>query len=231
MGNLFAAVLDALFPSRCAGCFALQKNGNLLCASCFVQIPLHQTLHCASCDARLPDGKPICHTAMPYVLGAATSYHHDAVRTLIHHLKFKGAQKAALPLGTLLVRFLEKIEPRLSFDLVIPVPLGIRRERQRGFNQSALIASHVAFALALPHMPRALRRIRETAAQSEQTSRIEREANVAECFVADTHAYLAGKNILLIDDVATSGATLHAAASALKKAGVRRVIAVVAARA
>jgi len=231
MGSVFETVLDAIFPSRCAGCFSLQKNGEMLCVPCFNNVPLHQTLYCASCDARLPDGKNICHPTMPYVLGAATSYHHDAVRTLIHQLKFKGAQKAAVPLAELLVRFIAQLDPRPSFDMVLPVPLGIRRERVRGFNQSMLIASRMASSLALPYAPHALKRIRETTPQSEQGSRAERETNVAECFVANADAYLGGKKILLIDDVATSGATLYAAASALKKAGARRITALVAARA
>ncbi len=113
-------------------------------------------------------------------------------------------------------------------DLVLAVPLGAARRRQRGFNQSAEIGKRLARRLGCAYAARALWRVRETAPQSGLTAE-ERERNVARAFAAG--ARVRGRRVLLVDDVLTTGATARAAAAALQRAGASQVMVMTAARA
>jgi ComF family protein len=106
-------------------------------------------------------------------------------------------------------------------DIVIPVPLGSQRERQRGYNQAALIALPLALKLQLPYNPRILKRIRETQSQVELSLK-ERQINLEGAFHAQRQP-IDGKQILIIDDVTTSGSTLNACAEALIEVGAKAV--------
>ncbi len=114
-------------------------------------------------------------------------------------------------------------------DAVIPVPLSRQRLRQRGYNQAGLLAFPLAIAFRLAYMPDALRRVRDTASQVGLNER-ERIQNVRDAFTANLQR-IQGKNILIIDDVATTGATIGSCASALLAAGARSVYAMTFARA
>ena len=138
-----------------------------------------------------------------------------AVRKAIHALKYQGVRAVAPTLGQLLVPFLA--QEGLEGDLLVPVPLHPKRERQRGYNQLLLLAQAVGRATGLAVEPRALTRV--TSVPSQVSLRAEeRRANVAEAFRARPES-VAGRRILVIDDVCTTGATLEACALALKEAG------------
>ena len=138
-----------------------------------------------------------------------------AVRKAIHALKYQGVRAVAPTLGQLLVPFLA--QEGLEGDLLVPVPLHPKRERQRGYNQSLLLAQAVGRATGLAVEPRALTRV--TSVPSQVSLRAEeRCANVAEAFRARPESVV-GRRILVIDDVCTTGATLEACALALKEAG------------
>ena len=138
--------------------------------------------------------------------------------TAIHRLKYRDRPDLARPLGGVLATALPTT---LDVDLVVPVPLHPRRLGHRGYNQSALLARVVAFELELRHDATALERIRDTDAQAE-LGRAERHANVAGAFVGARR--LAGRRVLLIDDVTTTGATLGACADAARRAGAQEVV-------
>ena len=122
------------------------------------------------------------------------------------------------PLGALLVSAIPRDQ---SFDMVVPVPLHWRRRLERGFNQSRALAAAVAKRYGVP-VSGALRRRRATATQAGLTNARRRE-NVSGAFVVQRKAAVAGRRILLVDDVMTTGATAAACASALKRAGARYV--------
>jgi ComF family protein len=108
-----------------------------------------------------------------------------------------------------------------EIDMVVPVPLGGKRQSKRGYNQAAALAKPLSWSLGLDYKPKALRRIRETASQVG-LSKPERRSNVFRAFYADKVA-VAGKRILIVDDVMTTGATLEACAHTLKQANAEKV--------
>jgi len=139
---------------------------------------------------------------------------------------------AAEPLANLIARYLAAAAPRGAFEKfsAVPIPLSRRRERARGFNQSALIAKKVAEALNVPFRPELLKRTRHATPQSETASLAERAMNLRGCFAVPDTALVRGARILLIDDVTTSGATFLEAARALAAAGAEKIVACAAAK-
>lgn len=223
-------VLNLVFPPRCLPCNkALHENG-VICASCFAEIPRAHTLFCGKCHARLPYPRKICHKDFPYMLAAATHYAHPGARELIHGLKFNRLRQAALPLSTLLAEYIERIPLDFKTYTVVPIPLGKERLRERGFNQAKLIGEIFARRFEIPIDNEALARARDTAPQSELGDPEARKKNMRGAFCVREPERLNGKNILLIDDVTTSGATFYEAASALRHAGAKRIIGLAVAR-
>lgn len=234
-------VLNLIFPPRCLGCARSIANNAELCDTCEQSIPLHTTLFCGSCGLRLPaiasakagqaTYKTICHKNFPYTLGAATDFNNNAVRNTIHALKFNYAQQASNMLGEYLVRYADLLALPLEDYLVIPIPLSPRRLRERGFNQSELIAKIFANRFKLSLECGALTRVKNTKPQSETKGLRERQKNIASAFSAHNPRLVAGRNIILIDDVVTSGATFLEAATTLKNTGAKNIIALAVARA
>jgi ComF family protein len=145
----------------------------------------------------------------------AVGFHEGPLREAIHSLKYEGRRRVAGPLGEMLARYLQ--DWAAEIDVVVAVPLHRVRRRQRGFNQADLLARQCAGVLKLPYLPRALSRQRATRPQVGLTL-AERHSNVSGAFTPGrqgTIARLAGKHVLLIDDVTTTGSTLNAAAAAL----------------
>jgi ComF family protein len=226
--RLIAGVERAL-PGQCAVCRAWPAQS--LCDSCvsrFAQ-PLHRCLRCA-----LPVGVGVlqcgrCLASPPPLDGccAAVSYDYPW-SALIAQYKFKGQAGWARVFATLM-RSAPWVEPALDeADLVLPIPLARERLAERGFNQSLQLAR----LLAPRHVDGTLLlRVRDTPAQSA-LDRAARHANVKGAFALDPlrAAEVRGKRIVLVDDVMTSGASLHAAAQVLREAGSARVTAVVLAR-
>nr|BAL52748.1 phosphoribosyltransferase [uncultured Chloroflexota bacterium] len=113
-------------------------------------------------------------------------------------------------------------------EAVIPIPLSPKRYQERGYNQVALVAYPLALHLQLPYLSQALRRVRETRSQVGLSAQ-DRRQNVRDAFEARSE-WVRGKSVLLVDDVATTGATLSSASEALLSAGAARVYAVTLAR-
>lgn len=139
----------------------------------------------------------------------------------MHAVKYRGISAYAAPMATLMAA----AWPAYGFavDVIVPVPLHPRRRRERGFNQAELLGKELAQLLGVPVRTDATRRVRQTARQARTHGRGERLANLAGAFVVDDPRTVAGRRVLLVDDVTTTGATLAACAAALLDADARAV--------
>ncbi len=207
--TLATGLLDLLLPPVCASC-GLDTDGTALCARC----DLHPS-------TLLPDAPPPARLAS---WTSAVSY-EDTARDWVQRFKYPkpglaGLDPAASAVARDWIRRATGRVPALTPDAVLPIPLHPRRLRERGFNPSALLAGHVARALGTRVELHRLRRVRDTPTQTN-LSRGARWRNVQDAFEA--HADANTSEVWLVDDVVTTGATLCAAARALRKKGVRRV--------
>ena len=139
-----------------------------------------------------------------------------AVATAIVRMKYAGRPDLGARFAEVMASEAGPLAAHL--DLVVPVPLHPRRLAERGFDQAALLAAPVARGLRIAYVPRAIRRIRETPRQAS-LDRAARAANVAEAFLCRSPSRIAGKRVLLVDDVRTTGATLASCRDALRTAG------------
>ncbi|HXO22620.1 MAG TPA: ComF family protein [Thermoanaerobaculia bacterium] len=235
-------LLHALLPSCCLGCGrALRGQAPLgLCAGCRGRLRRADRRDrdgggpCAGCGRRLAGPTPRgyrcgrCRAAPPACdrLLALWSY-EEPLTAVVQRLKFGRLDYLGRHLANAMA--LELGAELAGLDLVVPVPLHWRRRLARGYNQAERIARPLALRLGLPFAP-ALRRSRATPPQTS-LGRAERLSNLERAFQARAvEPPLRGRRVLLVDDVATTGATLNAAARALKRAGAAQVVAVVAGR-
>ena len=208
----------------CAACLAApQPYRGAECVSCGLFFPgpanREQTLTCASCRHH------------PFVFEQARSFaaYEGTLAALIQRLKYDGYRPLAKPLGRYLAHAVERLRVS-SFDLLLPVPLHPRRQRQRGFNQATVLASRLSSLLAVPLAAKDCVRVRDTLPQTRLRSE-ERRKNVAGAFHVPDPRRVRGRRVLLVDDVLTTGATANACADALRKGGAAGVWVVTLARA
>lgn len=236
--KLKSIFLEILFPPICLSCQKhIAEQENYLCHLCSTKIFINKTLACPVCRARLANNKKTCHKKSLFLLAAATFYDDEIVKNLIWRLKYRKEKAAALPLAKILLEYIRiagfigsngPLKP--SNTVIAPIPLHSARERQRGFNQSSLLAEKLAENLNL-RIVTSLIREKNTKPQAEIEGLEKRQENIAGCFNVKNNDEIKGKNILLIDDVFTSGSTLNEAAKVLKAAGAKKIIGLVVARA
>jgi ComF family protein len=152
------------------------------------------------------------------------------VREALHAFKFGGRRALAAPLADLIAETDPASLPGGAPDLLVPVPLSRAREQERGFNQAALLARRVGRAWDVPVHPGALVRSVDTRAQTELSGR-ERRHNVRGAFRVERPRAVAGRHIIIVDDILTTGSTAGACALALRRAGAVTVGVVTVARA
>lgn len=212
-------LLHLLFPDRCLFCrTVLSAPGNMpLCPPCSAGFTSAGTL-CPRCDL-FYGGDDLCprcqRAAVPLQSLFALSRYDQQWRQLIHDLKYHGRRSLARPLGLWLGYELLRTG-YCRPQLVVPLPLHRRREKERGFNQSFLMAKYAAQVLQVPCC-QILQKNRETISQTK-ISRSERKLNVAGAFIC-VDPPPKGSVVLLIDDIYSTGATMREAASALQQKG------------
>lgn len=233
----FDWVVDWLYPPRCRAC-GLRIRGRdaeCFCSVCWPKIQLVSHPLCNLCGRPFPDAGGDDHTcgaclARAPQFAAARAWACYPREELDEHplrqvvQKFKYGKKVSLgkPLGRLMARGCREFLTECQADLIVPVPLHPKRLRWRGFNQSLMLARPISRAYNIPTDPFVLRRSRETAPQT-QLAEDERRRNVRGAFTLDPGRSVEGKNILLVDDVYTSGATVNECSRILKRNGAKRV--------
>jgi len=237
LGAGLQAVEEWWLPAECPLCLGpvpRREGRALVCASCRRRWRAVAPPLCERCgetlEGAIGGGVPgTGHTCpgvqWPAVLGRVRSaaWLDGGARQAVHLLKYEGWWRAADDLAAAMRR----LEPLAAGAVLVPVPLGARRERERGYNQAERLAAALGRAAALAVRPRLLARARETATQTKLTPEA-RRANVHGAF--RVRGPLPAGRLVLVDDVYTTGATLAAAAEALAAAGATRVEAVTFAR-
>jgi ComF family protein len=219
--------VDWIFPPTCGGCDVL---GVRWCAACQAQVEALTGPICPCCGDPVADGGLCvnCRTQPP-AFQALRSYgiFRGPLRNAIHRLKYQKDIGLGEPLSKPLIELYNDLQ--WGIDVIIPVPLSERRNRERGYNQSGVLSKWLAFDIQKPVVSSALKRTRNTRPQVGLSAE-ERRHNVEGAFVADP-AHVKGKRILLIDDVTTTGSTISACAQTLQTAGASAVFGLTLARA
>ena len=212
-------ILDASFPAVCVGC---GTEGACLCPDCLPALSARRGVR-AGVPFGLPSSVPL-----PLLQLEWCAPYAGVVRGALHALKYAGERRLAVPLGTAIAA--RWSEAGVGGDLLVPVPIHPERLRRRGYDQAVLLAEAAAASLRLPAVA-ALARTRATQPQFE-LGRERRAENVADAFRVQQTALaaVAGRWIVLVDDVATTGATLVACAHGLLAAGAAGVSACTVAR-
>lgn len=236
--------LDTLFPIHCISC---NYEGLWLCEECLEKIPLKQEWTCPICEKNITPGGRVCFhcrrkSSLDGLLVAA-SYKDNPVSSAVHYFKYRFAKDIYAPLGEILTKALNNSGLPLP-EIIIPVPLHRRRLRWRGFNQSELLANYLSENLtpgfSIPVFNNLLIRKKYTQPQMKIKNYFRRQKNIKDAFEFNNNSddlrqlqqleHYNNYNVLLVDDIATTGATLFECAKVLKQAGAKEIFAVVAAR-
>lgn len=221
-------IKEFLFPPSPA-CPLCGRDGRPrhLCSSCLQEwAALGAGMEVCSVCGRFGSGfddPGICRECLserpPYVLARAVAPYEGPVRYALHTFKFGGRRELAYPLGEVMAALVADLYPYRTFAAVVPVPLHPARAQERRFDQAELLAGVISGYLRIPLAASALHRIRETPSQTMLT-RENRLSNLSGAFAPgdDVHR-LQGKDVLLVDDVYTTGATVRECCNTLKDAG------------
>lgn len=222
-------ILELFFPVRCVGC---RKYGEWLCEGCLKKIVFQNNFFCPHCWVSSFYGETcfVCKKKY-YLRGAWTvgSYGNPLLKRAISLYKFKSISDLSIPLGMLFQRYLILHNIRGTFDMIVPVPLHREREYERGFNQAEFLAQHLTCYFHAPIDKKILERRKNTKPQSHLSEK-KRKENIRDAFCVLFSQIVKDRNILLIDDVLTSCATLEECARVLHKAGAKKVWAFVLAK-
>lgn len=212
MQKLIHTIIDFLLPQKCLGC---NKKQVVLCRECLATLPL-------------PD------SAGTRNIFAAAHYGYETTRKAIWLLKYRSVKKLAEPLAELInTRCFSLIKHRVfnqSDWIIIPIPLSSKRMRKRGYNQAELIAKHLSNKINIRCLNDVLYKKFHTESQVNVKNREKRLENLKDSFSIKNQEIIKNKNIILVDDVYTTGATISEAEKTLLNAGAKKIIALVVAK-
>jgi len=230
------SVLGLLIPPKCASCGTVLSQEGVFCEWCKGTFRPVEEPFCSICGLPFKSSEgsnhpcPSCwNESIWFDRARAVFIYEGAVRRAIHRFKYHASLFQARILGGLLANAVEDLSASCSWDLMVPVPLHETKLRQRGFNQALLLSKYAAKRVGILLDVGTLRRIRLTRPQVE-LSGSDRLKNVKNAFEVVSSEVYKNKQILLVDDVFTTGATIRECARVLKKAGASRVDAVTLAR-
>jgi ComF family protein len=215
-------VIDLFFPRECIGCGEI---GGFICNSCAKKLSRIYPPLCKRCGRPESSGR-YCHECWGKQnnrIDAVRSVFvfEGTIRTAIHELKYRNLRDISVNLGEYMAEYYRN--NGLKGDCLLPVPLHEKRIRERGYNQSELLAKEIARHVEVPVKGHLVTRMRNNMPQARTSNADERRTNMENVFRCQSPE-VAGKNIIIIDDVCTSGNTLESCAAVLKGAGAKSVI-------
>ncbi len=218
--HVYRLALDLVLPPLCVVC---GRVNTWLCLPCAEEIPLAHHPICPRCGDSWAD-EGVCdrcrRTPLCVVPIRSAFVFKDAVRDAIHALKYRNGREVAEPMAWRMAQ--AWYQQQLHGDVLVPVPLFLDREAERGYNQATLLARALAPQIGVPVEAGLVFRVRPTRSQA-RLGVAERWVNVKGAFACSEVVDLSGVRVMLIDDVATTGATLDACAVALLTRGARSV--------
>ena len=234
--GLFKGLRDLIYPNCCLVCknrIPPLDQQQLICAGCWDKVEKNLPPFCASCGRHLTP-EAIEKNTCPGCLKCGANFYFDrafspctytgSVKKLIHEFKYSGKDYLGKPLGKLMHAFIRDYQlPIEHLDFVVPIPLHKSRQREREFNQAEILSQEVAREFEKKVLTDALIRVKPTKTQTKLTFQ-ERCQNVEKSFIVAKPELIKDMNLLLIDDVLTTGATSSEAAKCLKEAGARKVL-------
>ncbi len=237
LSSWFQTMLDFVFPAACVYCHKFVGDDRILifCQSCWSTMPLISESVCPRCGTPYSSHSVLqyapeflcgdCRTAPPFFdrACAAASY-EGVIKEAIHQFKFHQKTGLGKPLAQALISRIPTSLDISQYQAILPVPLHKTRQRQRGYNQSAILARHLARHYGLRVLGHKLLRTRPTNAQAQMKGRKERQENVKNAFSVRSPEVIRDQNLILIDDVLTTGATMNECAKVLKQAGAASIL-------
>ncbi len=225
-------VCDLIYPANCLSCkkhLSSQDPRDVLCLNCLRAIQFNTTPFCPKCSRYL-GGKfdcvkcAVCTEHPPlfdFAWGACLYDEH--LRRLIHAFKYNQKTSLRRPFAQKMIDFVKTHNFDIAqFDCIVPIPLFPTRQRERGYNQALLLAQLISLHFDIPLSPNSLKRIHHTETQTHFSEK-ERWTNILDAFRIKNSTEIDDKNILLVDDLLTTGATTSEASRMLKKTGAQTV--------
>lgn len=224
-------LIDVLFPQHtCCLCRSpgVYWNSSPWCSSCDSRlIEIRSSMNiCRRCGKFLNHGGDLCTECQtvspPFFMARSVGPYEGDYRKAIKIYKFLERRGMAVKMGSMMAQKVKETSEFWPIDVAVPVPMSSSGIRKRGYNQSELLSARICKLLSIKHRPRALVRIKDTPPQRE-LSRQEREKNLLNAFAVNDPRCIAGKNVLLVDDVYTTGSTVRECTQTLLSAGARQV--------
>jgi ComF family protein len=238
--SILRHILDFILPSTCSYCHAPVGDSGIpyFCSSCWADFAMLHGPVCPSCGRPFDSPEALLHSPehrcrecrqapKMFDQALAIGQFEGPLREAIHQFKYRPCRALGKPLGEWMV---DRVRVLIGIDIIIPVPLHTKRLRQRGFNQALLLAHCMSERHGTPLSCDNLVRVRPTRPQVELSGE-ERIKNVAGAFAVLRPGEVKDKHVILVDDVFTTGATMHECAVVLKEAGAAQVTAFTLARA
>lgn len=220
-------LINIFYPLTCPICGKVLSGKRKICRQCEKNVNIIREPKCQKCGKPLADDERMCckdcsEKRRFFDRAVAVFEHKGEIRESIYRFKYGNARTYATYYGEMAVKVYAKLLEEWKIDTIVPVPIHKKRELKRGYNQALVFAEVVAKHMSIPLENKLLIRIKNTLPQKELAENM-RHLNLKDAFAVDKDRMKGIKNILLVDDIFTTGSTVDACSSILKKAGAKGV--------
>lgn len=218
INSFFEHLLNFAFPRICVACEKQRvSNESAICLECLWNLPRIDEAYKEKMESKFW-GK--------VEVGSVNAFVHfnkkGKIQKVLHALKYRNFPELGAFLGRVYATELKNLEIMREMDLIIPIPLHKSKEKQRGYNQAEMFANGLAEGLEIPVRCDLLERMRKTSTQTKTKTRFDRFKNLQDAFsLTKGHEFLRNKNVMLVDDILTTGATLESAGKVLLEAHIK----------